>query len=66
LHAASERSAASERGLAFFDGLIHAEVAQNMRQPLGTVQIVGATAHCPSLQGLLEAAARRDASGTPS
>jgi RNA polymerase sigma-70 factor (ECF subfamily) len=46
--------------LAFFDGLSHAEVAQAMRQPLGTVKSWVRRALL-SLKGCLESAARRDA-----
>lgn len=46
--------------LAFFDGLSHAEVADNMRQPLGTVKSWVRRA-LMSLKGCLESAARRDA-----
>ena len=46
--------------LAFFDGLSHAEVAENMRQPLGTVKSWVRRA-LMSLKGCLESAVRRDA-----
>lgn len=46
--------------LAFFDGLSHAEVADNMRQPLGTVKSWVRRA-LMSLKGCLESAVRRDA-----
>jgi RNA polymerase sigma-70 factor (ECF subfamily) len=46
--------------LAFFDGLSHAEVATNMRQPLGTVKSWVRRA-LGALKSCLEAAARRDA-----
>jgi RNA polymerase sigma factor (sigma-70 family) len=46
--------------LAFFDGLSHAEVAVNMRQPLGTVKSWVRRALL-ALKGCLEAAALRDA-----
>ena len=46
--------------LAFFDGLSHTEVADNMRQPLGTVKSWVRRA-LMSLKGCLESAARRDA-----
>jgi RNA polymerase sigma-70 factor (ECF subfamily) len=46
--------------LAFFDGLSHAEVAQNMRQPLGTVKSWVRRALL-ALKGCLETAVRRDA-----
>ena len=59
LSAAQRQSVA----LAFFDGLSHAEVAQSMRQPLGTVKSWVRRA-LASLTDCLEAAARRDASGT--
>ncbi|HWH81110.1 MAG TPA: sigma-70 family RNA polymerase sigma factor [Burkholderiaceae bacterium] len=45
--------------LAFFDGLSHAEVAQTMRQPLGTVKSWVRRA-LMSLKGCLDAAVRRD------
>ena len=50
--------------LAFFDGLSHAEVAENMRQPLGTVKSWVRRA-LQSLKGCLEAALQRDGD-TPS
>jgi RNA polymerase sigma-70 factor (ECF subfamily) len=46
--------------LAFFDGLSHGEVAEQMRQPLGTVKSWVRRA-LMSLKNCLEAAARRDA-----
>jgi RNA polymerase sigma factor (sigma-70 family) len=46
--------------LAFFDGLSHAEVAANMRQPLGTVKSWVRRALL-SLKSCLDAAVRRDA-----
>ena len=46
--------------LAFFDGLSHAEVAENMAQPLGTVKSWVRRALL-SLKSCLEAAVRRDA-----
>ena len=46
--------------LAFFDGLSHAEVAQNMRQPLGTVKSWVRRA-LQSLKSCLESAVQRDA-----
>lgn len=46
--------------LAFFDGLSHAEVAERMRQPLGTVKSWVRRAMM-SLKSCLEAAVRRDA-----
>ncbi len=46
--------------LAFFDGLSHGEVAEQMRQPLGTVKSWVRRALL-SLKSCLEAAARRDA-----
>ena len=46
--------------LAFFDGLSHAEVAANLRQPLGTVKSWVRRALL-SLKDCLEAAAQRDA-----
>lgn len=48
--------------LAFFDGLSHAEVAQSMRQPLGTVKSWVRRALL-TLKGCLESAVQRD-SGT--
>jgi RNA polymerase sigma factor (sigma-70 family) len=45
--------------LAFFDGLSHAEVADSMRQPLGTVKSWVRRA-LASLKGCLESAVRRD------
>ena len=48
--------------LAFFDGLSHAEVAENMRQPLGTVKSWVRRA-LQSLKGCLEAALKRDGDG---
>jgi RNA polymerase sigma-70 factor (ECF subfamily) len=45
--------------LAFFDGLSHAEVAANMRQPLGTVKSWVRRALL-SLKSCLDAAVRRD------
>ena len=48
--------------LAFFDGLSHAEVAANMRQPLGTVKSWVRRA-LQSLKGCLEAALKRDGEG---
>jgi RNA polymerase sigma factor (sigma-70 family) len=47
--------------LAFFDGLSHAEVAEQMRQPLGTVKSWVRRA-LMALKGCLEAAVQRDAS----
>jgi RNA polymerase sigma factor (sigma-70 family) len=49
--------------LAFFDGLSHAEVAVNMRQPLGTVKSWVRRALL-ALKGCLEAAVMRDADVT--
>ena len=46
--------------LAFFDGLSHAEVAANMRQPLGTVKSWVRRA-LTALKGCLESAVHRDA-----
>jgi RNA polymerase sigma-70 factor (ECF subfamily) len=46
--------------LSFFDGLSHAEVAQTMRQPLGTVKSWVRRA-LMSLKGCLDSAVRRDA-----
>ena len=48
--------------LAFFDGLSHAEVAEQLRQPLGTVKSWVRRA-LMTLKGCLERAARGDASG---
>ena len=48
--------------LAFFDGLSHAEVADSMRQPLGTVKSWVRRALL-SLKGCLESAVQRDAAG---
>ena len=45
--------------LAFFDGLSHAEVAEQMRQPLGTVKSWVRRA-LMSLKGCLESAVQRD------
>jgi RNA polymerase sigma-70 factor (ECF subfamily) len=56
LSAAQRQSVA----LAFFDGLSHAEVAENMRQPLGTVKSWVRRA-LQSLKNCLEAAVQRDA-----
>lgn len=49
--------------LAFFEGLSHAEVADSMRQPLGTVKSWVRRA-LMSLKSCLEAAARRDVSAS--
>ena len=46
--------------LAFFDGLSHSEVAENMRQPLGTVKSWVRRA-LMSLKNCLESAVQRDA-----
>ncbi len=46
--------------LAFFDGLSHAEVAEQMRQPLGTVKSWVRRA-LMALKGCLDAAVQRDA-----
>ena len=48
--------------LAFFDGLSHAEVAEQLRQPLGTVKSWVRRA-LTALKGCLESGARRDAAG---
>ena len=48
--------------LAFFDGLSHAEVAEQLRQPLGTVKSWVRRA-LMALKGCLESSARRDAAG---
>ena len=50
--------------LAFYDGLSHAEVAANLRQPLGTVKSWVRRA-LQSLKGCLDAAARRDTDSDP-
>jgi len=63
LHGCMESLNASQRqsvALAFFDGLSHGEVAEQMRQPLGTVKSWVRRA-LMSLKNCLEAAARRDA-----
>ena len=49
--------------LAFFDGLSHAEVAEQMRQPLGTVKSWVRRA-LMSLKGCLESAVQRDQSNS--
>ena len=49
--------------LAFFDGLSHAEVAQSMRQPLGTVKSWVRRALL-TLKGCLESAVQRDSGAT--
>ncbi len=59
LSAAQRQSVA----LAFFDGLSHAEVAEQMRQPLGTVKSWVRRALL-ALKGCLEAAVQRDAQGS--
>ena len=56
LSAAQRQSVA----LAFFDGLSHAEVAEQMRQPLGTVKSWVRRA-LMALKGCLDAAVQRDA-----
>jgi RNA polymerase sigma factor (sigma-70 family) len=64
LHGCMESLSASQRqsvALAFYDGLSHGEVAEQMRQPLGTVKSWVRRA-LMSLKDCLEAAARRDAS----
>jgi RNA polymerase sigma factor (sigma-70 family) len=64
LSACMEGLSAQQRqsvALAFFDGLSHAEVADSMRQPLGTVKSWVRRA-LMSLKTCLEAAVRRDAS----
>ena len=48
--------------LAFFDGLSHAEVAEQLRQPLGTVKSWVRRA-LMALKGCLEAAVQRDMAG---
>ena len=48
--------------LAFFDGLSHAEVAEQLREPLGTVKSWVRRA-LMALKGCLESSARRDAAG---
>jgi RNA polymerase sigma-70 factor (ECF subfamily) len=63
LHGCMEGLSASQRqsvALAFFDGLSHAEVAEQMRQPLGTVKSWVRRA-LQSLKNCLDAAVRRDA-----
>jgi len=63
LHACMENLNPAQRqsvALAFFDGLSHGEVAEQMRQPLGTVKSWVRRALL-SLKNCLEAAARRDA-----
>ena len=63
LAACMESLSAQQRqsvALAFFDGLSHAEVAANMRQPLGTVKSWVRRA-LMSLKSCLESALRRDA-----
>lgn len=62
LAACMERLSAPQRqsvALAFFDGLSHAEVADSMRQPLGTVKSWVRRA-LQSLKSCLEAAVRGD------
>ncbi|MGD9835362.1 MAG: sigma-70 family RNA polymerase sigma factor [Piscinibacter sp.] len=59
LSAAQRQSVA----LAFFDGLSHAEVAEQMRQPLGTVKSWVRRA-LMALKGCLESAVQRDAQGS--
>ena len=49
--------------LAFFDGLSHAEVAEQLRQPLGTVKSWVRRA-LMALKSCLEAAVQRDMTGT--
>ena len=64
LAACMESLSAQQRqsvALAFFDGLSHAEVAANMRQPLGTVKSWVRRA-LMSLKSCLETAVRHDAS----
>ena len=56
LSAAQRQSVA----MAFFDGLSHSEVAEKMREPLGTVKSWVRRA-LQSLKGCLEAAVQRDA-----
>ena len=63
LHGCLEGLSASQRqsvALAFFDGLSHGEVAEQMHQPLGTVKSWVRRALL-SLKTCLEAAVRRDA-----
>ena len=63
LHGCMEGLSASQRqsvALAFFDGLSHAEVAEQMRQPLGTVKS-WVRRLLQSLKNCLDAAVRRDA-----
>ena len=59
LSAAQRQSVA----LAFFDGLSHAEVAQQMQQPLGTVKSWVRRALL-ALRSCLDASVRRDAQGS--
>jgi len=63
LHGCMENLNPAQRqsvALAFFDGLSHGEVAERMREPLGTVKSWVRRALL-SLKNCLEAAARRDA-----
>ena len=63
LHGCMEALSPAQRqsvALAFFDGLSHGEVAEQMRQPLGTVKSWVRRA-LMSLKNCLEAAAQRDA-----
>ena len=65
LGACMEHLSAPQRqslALAFFDGLTHAEVADAMRQPLGTVKSWVRRA-LQSLKGCLDTAVQRDAAG---
>ncbi len=62
LAACMERLTAAQRqsvALAFYDGLSHAEVAEHLRQPLGTVKSWVRRA-LATLKGCLEAATARD------
>jgi RNA polymerase sigma-70 factor (ECF subfamily) len=48
--------------LAFYDGLSHAEVAEQLRQPLGTVKS-WVRRGLLALKGCLQSAVQRDAQG---
>ncbi len=66
LAACIDKLSATQRqsvALAFFDGLSHAEVAESMREPLGTVKSWVRRA-LMSLKNCLEAAVQRDAERT--
>ena len=65
LNACLDRLSAPQRqsvALAFFDGLSHAEVAEQLREPLGTVKSWVRRA-LATLKGCLDRAAVRDANG---